>query len=148
MRQLPRQQFYLLWQLEKTKENVSFGAQNFECLSKKMYHILLTWSAGLTNLKTCFRVLEAWCHSHFRKMEALKVNWTNLLHWNTGSQSTRVYNFVKHVYNFVKPVHHVSKTCYISLTNIHSFVLQTKHNFHWSSQHSCLGYCLVRKINE
>ena len=50
------------------------------------------------------------------------------------------------VVNFVKHALHVSKTCHISLTNIHSFVLQTKH-FHWSSQYSCLGNCLVWKIN-
>ena len=33
------------------------------------------WSAGLTKLKTCVRVLEAWCHCDFREMEAsaLKV---------------------------------------------------------------------------
>ena len=50
------------------------------------------------------------------------------------------------VVNFVKPALHVTKTCYISLTNIHSFVLQTKH-FHWSSLYSCLGNCLVWKVN-
>ena len=42
------------------------------CLSKKC--ILVTWSAGLTKLATFFRVLKAWCHCDFRKMEALKVN--------------------------------------------------------------------------
>ena len=35
---------------------------------------LVTWSAGLTKITTFFRVLEAWCHYDFRKMEALKVN--------------------------------------------------------------------------
>ena len=40
----------------------------------------------------------------------------------------------------------MNKPCYISLTNIHSFVLQTKH-LHWSSQYSCLRNCLVLKIN-
>ena len=50
------------------------------------------------------------------------------------------------VSNFVKPALHVNKTCYVCLTNIHSFVLQTKH-FHWSSRYSCLGNCLVWKIN-
>lgn len=48
--------------------------------------------------------------------------------------------------NFVKPTHHVNKTCPVCLTNIHSFMLQTKH-FHWSNRHSCLGNCLVWKIN-
>ena len=37
---------------------------------------MFTCSAGLTKLTTFFRVLEAWCHYDFRKMEALKV--TNL----------------------------------------------------------------------
>ena len=37
-------------------------------------HVLFTCSAGLTKLTTFFRVLEAWCHSDFTKMEALKVN--------------------------------------------------------------------------
>ena len=32
------------------------------------------------------------------------------------------------------------------LTNVHSFVLQTKH-FHWSNRHSCLANCFVWKIN-
>ena len=53
---------------------------------------------------------------------------------------------LKNVVNFVKPALHVNKSCYISLTNIHSFVLQMKH-CHWSSQHSCLGNCLVWKIS-
>ena len=48
--------------------------------------------------------------------------------------------------NFVKPALHMSKTCYISLTNVLSFAVQTKH-FHWSSRHSCLGNCHVWKIN-
>ena len=39
----------------------------------------------------------------------------------------------------------VTKTCHVSLTNIHSFVPQTKH-FHWSSRHSCLANCLVWKL--
>ena len=39
-----------------------------------------------------------------------------------------------------------TKSCYISLTNIHSFVVQMKH-FHWSSRYSCLGNCLVWKVN-
>ena len=40
-----------------------------------MQYILFMWSAGLTKLMPCFRVLEAWCHCDFRKMEArsLKV---------------------------------------------------------------------------
>ena len=41
---------------------------------KETWHVLVTWSAGLTKLTTFFRVLEAWCHCDFRKMEALKVN--------------------------------------------------------------------------
>ena len=32
------------------------------------------WRAGLTKLTTFFRVLEAWCHCDFRKIEALIVN--------------------------------------------------------------------------
>ena len=39
-----------------------------------MEHVLVTCSAGLTKLTTFFRVLEAWCHCDFRKMEALQVN--------------------------------------------------------------------------
>ena len=41
---------------------------------KEILHVLFTCSAGLTKLTTFFRVLEAWCHCDFRKMEALKVN--------------------------------------------------------------------------
>ena len=60
--------------------------------------------------------------------------------WHQASKT------LKNVVNFVKPALHVSKTCYIPLTNIHSFVVQTKH-FHWSSGYSCLGNCLVWKVN-
>ena len=35
----------------------------------------------------------------------------------------------KNVINFVKPALHVTKTCYISLTNSHSFKLQTNKTF-------------------
>ena len=52
----------------------------------------------------------------------------------------------KNVVKFIEHVLHVSKTCHVSLTNIHCFVLQTKH-FHWPSRYSCLGNCLVWKIN-
>ena len=62
------------------------------------------------------------------------------------SQWPQASKTLKNVVNFVKPALHVNKTCYISLTNIHSFVLQTKH-FHWSSRYSCLGNCLVWKVN-
>ena len=51
----------------------------------------------------------------------------------------------KNVVKFIEHVLHVSKTCHVSLTNIHCFVLQTKH-FHWPSRYSCLGNCLVWKI--
>ena len=40
---------------------------------KQTYHVLFTWRGGLTNLKTFFRVLDAWCHCDRRMMEALKV---------------------------------------------------------------------------
>ena len=60
--------------------------------------------------------------------------------WHQASKT------LKNVVNFFKPALHMNKTCYISLTNIHSFVLQTKH-FHWSSRYSCLGNCLVWKVN-
>ena len=60
--------------------------------------------------------------------------------WHQASET------LKNVVNFVKHALHVTKTCHVSFTNIHSFVLQTKH-FHWSSRHSCLGNCLIWKIN-
>ena len=53
-----------------TNENVSFGARNYECLSKKSS----TFCSGLTILKTFFRVLQPWCHCDFRNLEKLKVN--------------------------------------------------------------------------
>ena len=62
------------------------------------------------------------------------------LQWHQASKT------LKNVVNFVKHALHVTKTCHVSLTNIHSFVLQTKH-FHWSSRYSCLGNCLVWKID-
>ena len=37
-----------------------------------MKHVLFTWTAGLTKLKTFFRVLEPCCYCDFKKMEALK----------------------------------------------------------------------------
>ena len=48
------------------------------------------------------------------------------------------YGGVIHVYgenviNFVIPALHVTKTCYISLTNSHSFLLQTNETFVWES---------------
>ena len=48
----------------------------------------------------------------------------------------------KNVVKFIEHALHVSKTCHVSLRNIHCFVLQTKH-FHWPSRYSCLGNCLV-----
>ena len=60
--------------------------------------------------------------------------------WHQASKT------LKNVVNFVKPALHGTKTCYISLTNIHSLVLQTKH-FHWFSRNSCLGNCLIWKVN-
>ena len=41
---------------------------------EQTYHVLLIWRAGLTNLKTFFRVLDAWRHCDRRMTEALKVN--------------------------------------------------------------------------
>ena len=55
---------------------------------KEMYHVLLTWTAALTKLKTCFRVLEAWCHCVFRKIEALKVNKFGRT-YHTGTQAAK-----------------------------------------------------------
>ena len=63
--------------------------------------------------------------------------------WNRNNTN---FQHPENVVNFVKPALHVTKTCYISLTNIHSFVLQTNH-FYWSSRYSCLGNCLVWKVN-
>ena len=62
------------------------------------------------------------------------------------SQWQQASKTLKNVVNYVKPALHVTKICYISLTNIHSFMLQTKH-FHWSSRYSCLGNCLIWKVN-
>ena len=62
--------------------------------------------------------------------------------WKTSQASKTLKNVV----NYVKHALHVTKTCHVSLTNIHCFMLQTKH-FHWSSRHSCLGNCLIWKIN-
>ena len=62
------------------------------------------------------------------------------LQWHQASK------ILKNVVNFVKPALHVSKKCYIPLTDIHSFVVQTKH-FHWFSRYSCLGNCLIGKVN-
>ena len=60
---------------------------------KEMYiqHVLFTWSAVLTKLKslTFLGVLEAWCHCDFRKMEAQKVdkllNPEVIIKFNTGA---------------------------------------------------------------
>ena len=57
-----------------TNENVLFGAQNYECLSKKCSTFCLRGVQVWQNIKTFFNVLEAWCHCDFRKIEALKVN--------------------------------------------------------------------------
>ena len=46
------------------------------------------WSAGLTKLATFFRVLEAFCHCNFRKMEALKVNKFGQT-YRTGTQAAQ-----------------------------------------------------------
>ena len=59
---------------------------------------------------------------------------------------TPISKTLKNVANFVKPACTWPKMCYISLINIHSFVLQTKH-FHWSSRYSCVGNCLIWKVN-
>ena len=55
---------------------------------KEMWHVLFTCSTGLTKLTTIFRVLEAWCHCDFRKMEALKVNKFERTH-STGTQAVQ-----------------------------------------------------------
>ena len=52
---------------------------------KETWHVLVTWSVGLTKLMTFFRVLEACCHCVFRNMEALKVNKFGQTH-RTGTQ--------------------------------------------------------------
>ena len=59
---------------------------------------------------------------------------------------TPISKTLKNVVNFVKPASTWPKMCYIPLINIHSFVLQTKH-FHWSSRYSCVGNCLIWKVN-
>ena len=41
---------------------------------KETWHVLLTWSACWTKLTTFFRILEAWCHCDFRKIDALQEN--------------------------------------------------------------------------
>ena len=68
-------------------------------------HVLFTCSAGLTKLTTFFRVLEAWCHCDFRKMEAPKV--TNLderiaLEHRRFKLVVRSYNFFKTLYPSVR----------------------------------------------
>ena len=55
---------------------------------KEMKHVLFTCSAGLTKLTSFFRVLEAWCHCDFRKMEALKVNKFGRT-YRTGTQAVQ-----------------------------------------------------------
>ena len=40
---------------------------------KEMYHVLVT-ECRFDKINDVFRVLEAWCHCGFRKMEELKVN--------------------------------------------------------------------------
>ena len=49
---------------------------------------MFTCSAGLTKLTTFFRVLEAWCHCDFRKMEVLKVNKFGRT-YRTGTQAVQ-----------------------------------------------------------
>ena len=54
---------------------------------KETWHVLVMWSACLTKLTTCLRVLEAWCHCDFRKMDALNVNKSGQT-YRTGTQTT------------------------------------------------------------
>ena len=62
--------------------------ENYECLSKKHGTF---WSHGVQvwkNWQQFFRILEAWCHCNFRKMEVLKANkfgWT----YRTETQVTQ-----------------------------------------------------------
>ena len=81
-RQLPRQ---LSW-LDKWKCFVL--STKLWMFFKEMWHVLLTWSAALTNLKTRFRVLKAWCHCDFRKMETLKVHKFGRT-YRTGTQAVK-----------------------------------------------------------
>ena len=55
---------------------------------KELWHVLVTWSAGLTKLTTFFRFLEAWFHCDFSKMKALKVNKFGRT-YRTGTQSAQ-----------------------------------------------------------
>ena len=55
---------------------------------KETWHVLVTWSAGLTKLTAFFRVLEVLRHCEFRKMEALKVNKFGRT-YRTGTQAAK-----------------------------------------------------------
>ena len=58
----------VLW----TNENVSFGAWNYACLSKQTLHVLFTWCAGLTKLKTICQVCaEHWAIHILQKIAKL-----------------------------------------------------------------------------
>ena len=104
-------------------------------ISEWSWSVPVTWSPPSWRILTTISDLMPWSN-------AILVRWglakfVDLLQWHQASKT------LKNVSNFVKPALHMSKTCYVSLTNIHSFAVRTKH-FHWSSRQS-LGNCHVWK---
>ena len=103
---------------------------------KEMQHVLVTWSAGLTKLTTFFRVLEAWCHCDFRKMEALKVNKFGRT-YRTGTQAAQA--IVVRSYYFLNCYVNVQLAKHDIVTTVIYYYITTK--FHYAKRDSCFLAC-------
>ena len=96
----------------------------------------------MTKLKTFFRVLEAWCHCDFRKMEALKVNKCGRA-FRTGTEAAEAL-IVRSYYYFCNLYTTVQLVKRDIVTAVIKYYIPTK--FHYARRDSRLSCTDTRNV--